>query len=64
MPVIPAIRMLRQKNQEVEASLDYIARSCCKKQINQKKKKKSKQSNSMMIFLVVALFCFFCSTGV
>jgi hypothetical protein len=28
MPIIPALRRLRQKNQEFKATLSYIARSC------------------------------------
>jgi hypothetical protein len=31
-PTIPVLRRLRQKDQEVEAKLDYTVRPCLKKQ--------------------------------
>jgi hypothetical protein len=34
MPIIPALRRLRQKNLEFEANVSYTSRSCLKKQIN------------------------------
>jgi hypothetical protein len=36
MPVIPALRRQRLEDQKLEASLDYIARLCLKKQRGKK----------------------------
>jgi hypothetical protein len=36
MPVIPALRRLRQEDHKTEVSLGYIVRLCLKKQSNQK----------------------------
>jgi hypothetical protein len=36
LPVISALRRLRQKDRELEANLSYIAGPCSKKQTNEK----------------------------
>jgi hypothetical protein len=42
MPVIPALRMLKQDYLEFEASLNYIERVCLKKKKKKKKTQKPK----------------------
>jgi hypothetical protein len=52
MPVIPALRRLRQENLKFEASLSNIAKSCLKKK---KKKKRKIQVKGCRCRLVHAL---------
>jgi hypothetical protein len=50
-PVIPALRGLRQENQEFEASLGYIARCCLKR----KKGRKNAETGARLLIHIISL---------
>jgi hypothetical protein len=43
MPVIPALRRLKQKGHELETSLGYLARPCLKTKEKEREKEKRKR---------------------